>query len=142
LTWFAVVLVVLIIIGAVLGGVLGTTLHPSKKKAANPSSTTKPTPVVTSSATLSATPSATAKPDGIRAKSPLSVTGWERGNQYSIRVAFQSDENMIQYTAFESDINKWQQTSNITKAKAGTPIALTSFDRKWYGWEGGSVSRT
>ncbi|OCK74086.1 hypothetical protein K432DRAFT_364028 [Lepidopterella palustris CBS 459.81] len=95
-------------------------------------------PSSTASATVSpavstSTPSPTSGSPGIRTKSPLSVTGWLTGNEYSIRVVFQSNDDMIQYIAYESESKAWKQTPNITKAKAGSPLALTSFETSWYG---------
>ncbi|KAF2806498.1 uncharacterized protein BDZ99DRAFT_422952 [Mytilinidion resinicola] len=40
---------------------------------------------------------------------------------------------MVQYLAYDSESQAWKQTSNITKAKAGSSLALTSFETTWYG---------
>jgi len=131
--WLAIAVILLIVIAAVLGAVLGTTLHHEKKSSSNPASTASTTASTTTSpAASTATASATTRPRGIREKSPLAVTGWLTGDDYSIRVVFQNDDNMIQYTAYESGNKTWKQISNITNAKPGTPIALTSFDHAWY----------
>jgi len=128
--WLAIAVTLLVILAAVLGGVLGTTLHHKKNSSSKPSSTA---PATASPAASTSTPSPTGPLPGIRAKSPLSVTGWLSGNDYSIRVVFQSDDDMIQYIAYESESKAWKQTPNITKAKAGSPLALTSFETSWYG---------
>jgi len=131
----AIAVTLLVILAAVLGGVLGTTLHHKKNNSSSkPSSTASATASAAASpAASTSTPSPTSGLPGIRAKSPLSVTGWLTGSEYSIRVVFQSDDDMIQYIAYESKSKAWKQTPNIIKAKAGSPLALTSFETSWYG---------
>ena len=123
--WILVVVAVLIIVGAVLGGVLGTTLnHKSNNSSAQPVTTTTSNPT--------AAPTSTSRPIGIRENSPLAVTGWRTGGNFSIRVYFQNDDNYLSYSAYESGTGNWTQTSNFTTAKAGSPLAVTNFNHSFY----------
>lgn len=123
--WILVVVAVLIIVGAVLGGVLGTTLnHNSKNSSAQPATTTTSNPT--------AAPTSTSRPIGIRENSPLAVTGWRTGGNFSIRVYFQNDDNYLSYSAYESGTGNWTQASNFTTAKAGSPLAVTNFNHSFY----------
>ena len=117
--WILVIVAVLIIVGAVLGGVLSTTLNHGRN---NPSATSDPI----------AAPTSTSRPIGIRENSPLAVTGWRTGGNFSIRVYFQNDDNYLSYSAYESGTGNWTQTSNFTTAKAGSPLAVTNFNHSFY----------
>ncbi|OCL05167.1 hypothetical protein AOQ84DRAFT_441627 [Glonium stellatum] len=122
--WILVIVVVLVIVGAVLGGVLGTTLNHGSNNSHAQSATTTGTPT--------AAPTGTSKPIGIRQNSPLAVTGWRTGGNFSIRVYFQNDDNFLSYSAYESGTGNWTQISNFTTAKPGSPLAATNFNHSFY----------
>ena len=122
--WILIIVAVLIIVGAVLGGVLGTTLNRNSNNSSAQPATTTSNPT--------AAPTSTSRPIGIRENSPLTVTGWRTGGNFSIRIFFQNDDNYLSYSAYESGTGNWTQTSNFTTAKAGSPLAVTNFNHSFY----------
>ncbi|OCK73420.1 hypothetical protein K432DRAFT_236435, partial [Lepidopterella palustris CBS 459.81] len=122
--WILVLVIILVVLAAVLAGVLGTTLKHNNSNA--------PATTPSASAALPA-PTASSRPVGIRENSPLAVTGWRTGDNFSIRLVYQNEADLLQYSAFESSTGKWTKTSNFTKAKAGGALAITNFNQSFYG---------
>jgi hypothetical protein len=105
-----IVAVILVFLGAILGAILGTKLHHA-------------TPVASTS-----TPSPGPSPTAIRHNSALAVTGWRNGADFSIRLFFQGDDGYLRISAFESTTQSWSSPVLFTTARAGTPLAASSFN--------------
>jgi hypothetical protein len=116
--WLVAAVVMLLIVVIVIGSVLGTRRHTNG--AHTP-------PVPTASTESSAPPTPTLRP--IRERSKLAVTGYKNGQTFKINLFSQGDDDYIRLSTFDSYGNKWGSPRKLLKAKAGTPLAASSWNR-------------
>lgn len=120
IAWLVVNVVLLIVLTVVLGAVLGTKLA---NEAVAPTITVTASP--TNSLNASPTSSTAVSPTGILRNTALSVTGWQSGSGFSIRLFYQGDDAYLRIIGFHSSKGSW---SVFAQAKPGTPIAASSYN--------------
>ncbi|KAF2111576.1 hypothetical protein BDV96DRAFT_690461 [Lophiotrema nucula] len=114
--YIAIAVTIIVIIAVVAGAVAGVLAHNKKSHAA-----TTPAANATSS-------------EDIRNDSAIAVTGWKHNDsQWSVRLFYQDGDGFLRIASLEStDGEVWSGGTKFVKAKAGTPLAASSFNMSWY----------
>ncbi|KAF2873516.1 hypothetical protein BDV95DRAFT_605016 [Massariosphaeria phaeospora] len=118
-----IVLGLLLIVAVIVAAVLAAHFTRQQKEPSAPTSENHSAP---------SRPTTSARPSGIAELSSLAATVWPidgSSGDFMIQVIYQNEDNLLQLSTSDSRTGSWTKVANLTRAKAGSPLAVTGFNR-------------